>query len=50
MGQDLDEMEHFGIGDPVARLNAFMAGDVDRWLTFQKGVKEVEAAKVKVGQ
>jgi peptide/nickel transport system substrate-binding protein len=41
----LDEMEHFGIGDPVARLNAFMAGDVDMMVNLPgKAVKEVEAA------
>lgn len=28
-GGYLDEIEHFGIGDSVARLNAFLAGDVD---------------------
>jgi peptide/nickel transport system substrate-binding protein len=40
----LDEMEHFGIGDPVARLNAFMAGDVDMMVNLPgKAVKEVEA-------
>ena len=38
-------MEHFGIGDPVARLNAFMAGDVDMMVNLPgKAVKEVEAA------
>ena len=41
----VDEMEHFGIGDPVARLNAFMAGDVDLMVNLPgKAVKEVEAA------
>ncbi|WP_275786912.1 ABC transporter substrate-binding protein [Pararhizobium gei] len=28
-GAYLDELETFAIGDPVARLNAFLAGDVD---------------------
>ncbi len=28
-GGYLDELEHYGIGDSVSRLNAFLAGDVD---------------------
>ena len=28
-GAYLDEMEHFGIPDPVARINALLSGDVD---------------------
>ena len=28
-GGYLDEIEHYGIGDSVARLNAFLAGDID---------------------
>lgn len=28
-GPYLDEIEHFGIGDSVARLNALLAGDID---------------------
>ena len=44
-GGYLDEIEHFGIGDPVARLNAFLAGDVDGMVNLQpKAIAQVEAA------
>jgi len=44
-GGYLDEIEHFGIGDPVARLNAFLAGDVDAMVNLPpKAIGQVEAA------
>ena len=44
-GGYLDEIEHFGIGDPVARLNAFLAGDVDGMVNLPpKAIAQVEAA------
>jgi peptide/nickel transport system substrate-binding protein len=44
-GGYLDEIEHFGIGDPVARLNAFLAGDVDAMVNLPpKAISQVEAA------
>ena len=44
-GGYLDEIEHFGIGDPVARLNAFLAGDVDAMVNLPpKAIGQVESA------
>ena len=44
-GGYLDEIEHFGIGDPVARLNAFLAGDVDAMVNLPpKAISQVESA------
>ena len=44
-GGYLDELEHYGIGDPVARLNAFLAGDVDAMVNLPpKAIGQVEAA------
>ena len=44
-GGYLDEIEHFGIGDPVARLNAFLAGDVDAMVNLPpKAIAQVESA------
>ncbi len=44
-GGYLDEIEHFGIGDSVARLNAFLAGDVDVMTNLPpKAIEQVEAA------
>ena len=44
-GGYLDEIEHFGIGDPVARLNAFLAGDVDAMVNLPpKAIGQVENA------
>ena len=44
-GGYLDEMETFGIGDPVARLNAFLAGDIDGMKDLPpKAIGQVEAA------
>lgn len=44
-GGYLDELEHYGIGDPVSRLNAFMAGDVDGMVNLPpKAIPQVEAA------
>ncbi len=43
-GGYLDELEHYGIGDPVSRLNAFMAGDVDAMVNLPpKAIPQVEA-------
>jgi len=40
----LDEIEHFGIGDPVARVNAFLAGDVDIMANLPpKTIPQIEA-------
>lgn len=45
-GGYLDEIEHFGIGDPVARLNAFLAGDVDVMANLEpKSIAQVEATE-----
>ncbi|SHJ89694.1 peptide/nickel transport system substrate-binding protein [Shimia gijangensis] len=45
-GGYLDELEHYGIGDSVARLNAFMAGDVDAMVNLPpKAIEQVEAAE-----
>ena len=45
-GGYLDELEHYGIGDSVARLNAFMAGDVDGMVNLPpKAIQQVEAAE-----
>jgi len=44
-GGYLDEIEHYGIGDPVARLNAFLAGDVDAMVNLPpKAIAQVENA------
>lgn len=44
-GGYLDEIEHFGIGDSVARLNAFLAGDIDAMTNLPpKAIEQVEAA------
>ena len=44
-GGYLDEIEHFGIGDPTARLNAFLAGDIDAMVNLPpKAIAQVEAA------
>ncbi|MGB7206098.1 MAG: ABC transporter substrate-binding protein [Anderseniella sp.] len=44
-GGYLDELEHYGIGDPVARLNAFLAGDIDALGNLPpKAIEQVEAA------
>jgi peptide/nickel transport system substrate-binding protein len=42
-GAYLDEIEHFGIGDSTARLNAFLAGDVDAMVNVPaKAIPTVE--------
>lgn len=47
-GGYLDELEHYGIGDPVARLNAFLAGDVDAMVNLPpKAIGQVESAEGK---
>ena len=44
-GGYLDEIEHYGIGDPVARLNAFLAGDIDGMVNVPpKAIAKIEAA------
>ena len=44
-GGYLDEMETLGIGDPVARLNAFLAGDIDAMKDLPpKAIGQVESA------
>jgi peptide/nickel transport system substrate-binding protein len=44
-GGYLDEIEHFGIGDSVARLNAFLNGDVDAMVNLSpKSIPTVEEA------
>lgn len=44
-GGYLDELEHYAIGDSVARLNAFMAGDIDAMVNLPpKAIESVEAA------
>lgn len=44
-GPHLDEIEHFGIGDSVSRLSAFLNGDVDAMVNLPpKAIPEVEAA------
>lgn len=44
-GGYLDELEHYAIGDSVARLNAFMAGDIDGMVNLPpKAIENVEAA------
>ena len=44
-GAYLDEMEHFGIPDPVARINALLSGDVDAINAVPpKSIEAVEAA------
>ena len=47
-GAYLDEIEHFGIGDSVARLNAFLSGDVDAMINLPpKSMEQVEATEGK---
>ena len=47
-GGYLDEIEHFGISDPVARLNAFLAGDIDGMANLPpKAIKQIEATEGK---
>ena len=47
-GGYLDELEHFAIGDPVARLNAFLSGDIDAMSAVApKSIPTVEAAEGK---
>ncbi|MGI9480270.1 MAG: ABC transporter substrate-binding protein [Hyphomicrobiaceae bacterium] len=47
-GGYLDEIEHYGIGDAVARLNAFLAGDIDGMVNVPpKAIKKIEAASGK---
>ncbi|MHC8510118.1 MAG: ABC transporter substrate-binding protein [Rhodospirillales bacterium] len=47
-GGYLDEIEHFGIGDPTARINAFLAGDVDAMGNLPpKAIPQIEAASGK---
>ena len=42
-GGYLDELEHYGIGDPTARLNAFLAGDIDAMVNLPpKAISQVE--------
>ncbi|MEO0718375.1 MAG: ABC transporter substrate-binding protein [Pseudomonadota bacterium] len=44
-GGYLDELEHYGIGDPTSRLNAFLAGDVDAMVNLPpKAIEQVESA------
>ena len=47
-GGYLDEIEHYGIGDSTARLNAFLAGDIDAMVNVPaKAIPQVEAARGK---
>ncbi len=47
-GPYVDEIEHFGIGDPVARLSAFLNGDIDiMGNVAPKSIPEIEAAEGK---
>ncbi len=47
-GGYLDELVSYGIGDPVARLNAFLAGDIDGMVNLPpKAISQVEAAEGK---
>ena len=47
-GGYLDELEHYGIGDPVARLNAFLAGDVDAMVNLPpKAIEQVQGTEGK---
>ncbi len=47
-GAYLDELEHYGIGDSVARLNALLAGDVDGMVNLPpQAIAQVEAAEGK---
>ncbi len=42
-GGYLDELEHYGIGDSTARLNAFLAGDIDAMVNLPpKAIAQVE--------
>ncbi len=42
-GGYLDELEHYGIGDSTARLNAFLAGDIDAMVNLPpKAINQVE--------
>ncbi|MEP1442794.1 MAG: ABC transporter substrate-binding protein [Hyphomicrobiales bacterium] len=44
-GGYLDELEHYGIGDATARLNAFLAGDIDAMVNLNpKAIGQVEGA------
>jgi len=41
-GGYLDELEHYGIGDSTARLNAFLAGDIDAMVNLPpKAISQV---------
>ena len=47
-GGYLDEIEHFAIADPIARLNAFLAGDIDGMTQLQpKAIPQIERARGK---
>lgn len=47
-GGYLDELEHYGIGDSVSRLNAFLAGDIDGMVNLPpQAIEQVEAAEGK---
>jgi len=47
-GGYLDELEHYGIGDSTARLNAFLAGDVDAMVNLPpKAIAQVEKTEGK---
>ncbi|MDJ0639622.1 MAG: ABC transporter substrate-binding protein [Paracoccaceae bacterium] len=47
-GGYLDELEHYGIGDSVSRLNAFLAGDVDAMVNLpSKAIEQIEGTEGK---
>ena len=47
-GGYLDELEHYGIGDSTARLNAFLAGDIDAMVNLPpKAISQVEGIEGK---
>ena len=47
-GGYLDELEHYGIGDSTARLNAFLAGDIDAMVNLPpKAIAQVEKSEGK---
>ena len=47
-GGYLDELEHYGIGDSTARLNAFLAGDIDAMVNLPpKAISQVEKTEGK---
>ncbi len=47
-GGYLDELEHYGIGDSTARLNAFLAGDIDAMVNLPpKAIAQVEKTEGK---